>query len=432
MEHFQLDPQLGEALRGIRQDVRRLFEQLRLDHVDGDRSGRERLERVPALAKRNFANLRGANAHLAAKEAWRLIDFLEGNAKGQLSALAREALRPVELDRKLAAWRASLEWRDAAARLREALGVEPRADETPPTPAPADLNAETGGASAAADPGREDSAETVGNGVVVRRRRRHALAIGSLLTLSALGAAAAAWWHKGGADPRIACLALEDASPAALAAHRSVSLGKQLARPRPGTPPREEIFPIEDPADGGPVRSTWITSQYSYAERNSPSHPGGGKSDFRLRVGGHGDTYVSLLQVPVPTDRLVHQAVIELTVIGDVADSRPTSMVLRAIGDHWQVAPGPDNRIWWRDCPRSEAIATGLPPPGPRGTVYRIDITDLYNMWAAGLRSPYGIMLEPEHIGSWRPGRPDYANYSTFYSSRARDRANRPRLILRY
>jgi hypothetical protein len=154
--------------------------------------------------------------------------------------------------------------------------------------------------------------------------------------------------------------------------------------------------------------------------------------DVRLRVGGWGDTYVSLVKVPVPSDRLAHSAVLELTVIGDTPDSRPTPMALRAVGDEWSVSSGSNNRLWWKDCPASQALVNHLPAPGPRGSAYDMDITDLYNTWAAGLFPNNGIMLEPEHIGSWQPGRPRYGNFSTFYSTRARDPANRPRLILTY
>ena len=228
-----------------------------------------------------------------------------------------------------------------------------------------------------------------------------------------------------------ACLALENASPSELARHWQPWSGKPLPRPpRSGTKP--QIIIISDSPNGGPVNSTWTTSHYSYSERGGPMRPGGGRSDYRLRVGGWGDTYVSVLRVPVPSDRLAHRAVIQLTVSGDEVGNRPAWMTLRAIGDDWRVLPGPDNRLWWRDCPHSEAMANHLPPPGPRGSVYEIDITDLYNLWAAGMRVQYGIMLEPEQIGRWAPEVSRYPNYSTFYSTRARDPENRPRLVLTY
>src|SRR5207253_15241 len=76
-----------------------------------------------ALAKRNFfRNLTGSNPDLASREAWRLVDFLEGEGgDGRLSAHARAGLRVTELDRRLAALRASGQWKDAARGLRRAL-----------------------------------------------------------------------------------------------------------------------------------------------------------------------------------------------------------------------------------------------------------------------------------------------------------------------
>jgi len=121
VNEFRLDTELHETLKGIRQSVRKLFEQLRLNHEYGDISGQSRLERVPALAKRNFRNLAGPASLRAIKEAWRLIDFLEGGDEARLSRRAREALRVVELDKKLAELRASDLWKGAAASLRNAL-----------------------------------------------------------------------------------------------------------------------------------------------------------------------------------------------------------------------------------------------------------------------------------------------------------------------
>lgn len=430
VDKFQVDQTLLDAVGAIRNDVRKLFEELRLKHLERDIPGKERLERVPALAKRNFANLTSPAPHLAVKEAWRLVDFLEDNGDGRLSALAREGLRLVELDKKLAARRASDLWQDTAERLRRHLGVglnEPR----PPDEAATPVGTE---AMPAADVVQGRAAEAAGSMPAAQApgifglRWNVLTGGGVLVVLTLLGAI---WWSTRSVENPFACLALEQASGAELARHRVTPVAPPLPRP-----PRRErgvrVFTISDPPGDGPVQSTWTTSQFSFAERTGPKKPGGGKSDLRLRVGGWGDTYLSLLRVPLPSDRLAHKAVLQLTVLGDAPDSRPTSMSLRAIGDDWRLRPGSDNRLWWKDCPTSEAIANNLPPPGPRGSVYEIDITDLYNMWAGGLRPPYGILLEPENIGSWGPGRPHYANFSTFYSTRARDSANRPRLILTY
>ncbi|MEA3061829.1 MAG: hypothetical protein QOJ94_1610 [Sphingomonadales bacterium] len=434
MDEFRADPHLHDTVKGIRESVRKLFEQLRLKHENGDITGKERLERVPALAKRNFANLTGTNSLLAAKEAWRLVDFLEGSDEARLSPRAREALRLVELEKKLAALRSSDRWKEAAARLREELGVEGADSKTAlaPTPGQDPMQSEAG--SSAPEAIQELAVEDVKAQPAALLGRVRPSRLTALIGLSALGAVAVAgatWRFEMSSDDPDACIALEDASEKLLAAHWLVHPGTPLPQP-PRTEARERIFLISDPPNGGPVQSTWTTSQFSYAERTAPKKPGGGKSDIRLRVGGWGDTYLSLLQVPVPTDRLAHRAVVQLTVLGDAPASRPTAMTLRAIHDNWSVSPGPDNGMRWRDCPASDAVARHLPPPGPRGSVYEIDITDLYNRWASGFRAPYGIILEPEQIGSWGPGRSHYSNFSTFYSTRAHDLANRPRLILTY
>jgi hypothetical protein len=430
---FQLDPDLHDTLRGIRESIRQLFEQLRLRDQDGDLSGKDRLERVPALAKRNFANLSGAHPLRAVKEAWRLIDFLEGGDQARLSPLARDGLRVVELDRKIADLRESDSWKEAAARLRQALGLEGGAVEAAREPAE-----EAGGfASDLASPAPGPISETAMTDqplLQVSKRRAHRSRWASFTAVPAVAVLAVAgglWWSRKGKDNPTACAAVESSSAEALARHRAPNFGEALPRP-PRTEPAPRIIRISDSADGRSVRSTWTTSQFSYAERDGPQRPGGGKSDYRLRIGGWGDTYVSLLQVPVPSDRLANRAVLQLTVLGDEKSSRPTSMTLRAIRDHWTVGPGPDDRLWWRDCPGSEAVANHLPPPGRRGSVYEIDITDLYNQWVVGFRPPYGVMLEPEQIGSWKTGRPQYPNYNTFYSTRARDPENRPRLVLNF
>lgn len=438
MNEFELDPELHETLKGVRESVRRLFEQLRLNNENGDVSGKARLERVPAFAKRNFGNLADCAPQLAIKQAWRIVDFLEGEAGARLSPLAREALRPVELDKQLATLRASQVWRDAAARLRDALGAA-RHD------AHSGISSERGAA------GIEQATEATsfGHGSKIQaspssdviaggpwatsarsRTRRWSAAIS--VAIGIIGAIGVAIWLRNAApDPRFACLPLESASSRELAAHWAVERGTPVPRPEPITGRSNALMvTISDPPAGGPVRSIFTTSQYSFEEGTRRRRPGGGKADFRLRVGGWGDTYLSLLKFPIPDNRLVRSAIIRLVVLGDEPTSRPTTMALRIIGDPWDVPQGPQHRLWWENCPQSEVVRTNLPAPGPPESVYDIEITDVYNLWARGLHPNHGIMLEPEHIGSYGANRDRYSNFSTFYSTRAIDPSNRPKLIL--
>lgn len=429
MYEFEIDPRLREGLNDIREDVRRLFEQLRLKHQDGDVSGKERLERVPALAKRNFRNLGGPNSHLAIKQAWRLVDFLEAvGADGHLSLHARDGLRAIELDKQLASWRASDRWKETALQLRRA--IDGRGGDLPVSELPEDpsrLDPDRPVIGGAAKPGPVQ--------LPPERKSRRPMVIGLIgatISAAAFGGLAAIWWSGERSNPRYACLALEGASAGDLAAHWGYEAEPSGARPAPDPDARPHAYQIDDPVGGRPARSIWTTSTFSYAEGTDRPGPGGGRSDFRLRVGGWGDTYVSLLQIPVPTNRLAQKAVLQLTVLGDDGSSRPTTMTLRAVSDNWQARLGSDDRLWWRDCPRSGVIRRHLPPAGPRDSIYEIEITNLYNLWALGQQPPYGILLEPEHIGSWGPGRPHYSNFNTFYSTRAVDPANRPRLVLTY
>ncbi|HEV2817969.1 MAG TPA: DNRLRE domain-containing protein [Allosphingosinicella sp.] len=427
MDEFELDKELHETLAGIRESVRKLFEQLRLKTESGDISGKDRLERVPAFAKRNFRNLAGPVSLRAIKEAWRLIDFLEGEGEARLTPRAREALRIVELDQQLARLRASDRWKDAAARLREALGAA----------ADPDQGYSGGSATEVKDGFRgEDPADLAKAGTepvsLPDALRRPTVGMLAGVAIPIAFAALTARWLLGiPADPRFACLALERASIAALATHWAVDPGTSPPLPAPnGARPNSAVFTISDPVRG-PVRSIWTTSQFSFEEGVSHGRPGGGKADVRLRVGGWGDTYLSLLQFPIPDNRLVRRASIRLVVLGDYG-SRPTTMTLRVVAESWRVSPGPQPRLWWRDCPRSEAVRRHLPAPGPRDSIYEIDITDIYNRWATGAYVNHGIMLEPEHIGSYGRSSSHYANFSTFYSTRALDPANRPKLVLTY
>ena len=165
------------------------------------------------------------------------------------------------------------------------------------------------------------------------------------------------------------------------------------------------------------ARSIWSTSVYSYTGRGGG--PGGGLADDRLRVGGWGDRYVSLLRFDLPDQRTVRRAVLILTVKGDDAGSTPTPMNVRVVNGPWRWAAG--DRLWWKDLPASDPVFQTA-APGGAGSTFTIDITAIYNAWVKGNRANQGIMLDPMLTNN---------NYSTFYSTRA-DPRYRPRLVLSY
>lgn len=166
------------------------------------------------------------------------------------------------------------------------------------------------------------------------------------------------------------------------------------------------------------ARSIWTTSVYSYAPGGGG--PGGGLADNRLRVGGWGDTYLSLLSIPVPEmHRRVRRATLALRLKPDDPRSSPTPMRLLRITEPWDWRRG--DRLWWRDVPSAEFVANLPAPPGGQGA-YEIDITDIYNDWALLRRPVLGIMLAPVLTNN---------NYSTFHSTRAAAPL-RPRLTLVY
>lgn len=451
MGDFKIDADLHSALREVRESIRVLFEQLRLRNENGDVSGKERLERVPALAKRNFGNLTGDHIGRAVAEAWRLVDFLEGASAGQLSPLAREGLRVVELDAQMARLRASEPWKDAARRLRQAMD----ASVTMPESTGAKAIAINGPAPRSGDAAADDqrAGGRVDNPVVApfavpepsggSRKARYWP--GLLIGLTAAGAGAltlALWPSERPHDPRTACLPLERASESDRAAHWQIARLDPVPLPEPDPArPAPVILTISDPEDG-PVSSIFTTSQFSFETHAVESGatpdpagtagPGGGRADERLRVGGWGDTYLSLLKLPVPNGRLARRATLRLTILNvHDPDSRRTTMALRLITEPWVVARGPQERLWWRSCPHSQNVMR-LPEPSEAGNVYDTNITDIYNLWAQGRVPNHGLMLEPENIGSYGSSREHFSNFNTFYSTRAPDPEKRPKLILTY
>lgn len=415
MDKFHLDPGLHHTLTAIRESVRQLFEQLRLRDEDGDISGKDRLERVPALSKRNFGYLVGEDSDLTIKEAYRLVVFLEGEEKGgQLTPLAREALRSVPLDKKLAEFRASGLWQDAATRMRGALGA-PRDDihlATGPTqveikiPVPS-----TAVESMVKDRFDPEEAETESAPLADRWRRPivgllvgGSLAVAMVLTVLGKGLLEAG--SSDGTDGP-----LEDINIQAPA----VANNKMPVRE-----PAPPLGRVEIELNEQNARAIWTTDVYSYVV--SQRGPGGGQEDDRLRVGGWGDTYISLIRFELPRDRRpVRRAFLVLRVKPEgptPTPSRRTPMIVRAVDGPWDWPTG--DRLWWRFRPSGEETAR-VPEPTTE-PFYQIEITNLYNQWLRG-RPNDGILLEPELTNN---------NFNTFYSTRAPSPEDRPRLLLIY
>lgn len=205
------------------------------------------------------------------------------------------------------------------------------------------------------------------------------------------------------------------AKPAPLPAPVVRIAPKPTARFAPVLPPVRFRFVLsEDNA-----KSIWSTSVFSYTGKGGG--PGGGLADDKLRVGGWGDQYVSLIRFDLPSERVVKAAVLRLMVKGEGpgSTSRPTPLNLRIIDKTWTWRQG--DRLWWRNLPVSTP-ARQLPGPGDAGSVYELDITDIYNQWVSGQRENNGIMLTPVLTDN---------NYSTFHSTRAPEHL-RPVLELAY
>jgi len=171
------------------------------------------------------------------------------------------------------------------------------------------------------------------------------------------------------------------------------------------------------------VKDIWTTSVISYVP-GVGGGPGGGLNDEWLKVGGWGDTYVSLMQfdltgLPVQASK----ATVELF-LPQASGAGVTSINVYRTVEYWDwktQGTGTDHeRLWWADKPKGELIAPGLPPPQV-GKWYSIDITGLYNSWQDGTPN-YGIQLWPTRTDNY---------WASFYSSDfVGDPALRPKLVV--
>ncbi len=173
------------------------------------------------------------------------------------------------------------------------------------------------------------------------------------------------------------------------------------------------VGPMTFSCDPSNCRDIWTTSVYSYA--GGGGGPGGGLDDEKLRVGGWGDEYWSLIRFELPGDApQAKRATLELY---NRTLEMPTDMHLDVVVADWGWTAG--DRLWWRDRPRSRPVAR-VGVSAQEGWV-RIDITDLYNAWVRGDRPNYGLVLRPVSTNN---------NYNEFVSSNSPDGANHPRIVV--
>jgi len=193
--------------------------------------------------------------------------------------------------------------------------------------------------------------------------------------------------------------------------------GNRIGRITPGTagnntPTDTTIVLQPGPGEG---KDIWTTSVYSYAPAGGG--PGGGLNDDRLKVGGWGDYYYSLLQFDLTT-LPQHATSAVLYLYSFSSGASPTSMYFDRITQPWSWT----DRLWWANRPSTTQWGATLPAPGVN-TWYAIDITDLYNAWQSGAVPNYGVQLRPTATNN---------NFNYFYSSDyLTDPTLRPKLLVR-
>ena len=177
----------------------------------------------------------------------------------------------------------------------------------------------------------------------------------------------------------------------------------------------------------GPVDSQdiWTTSVYSYAMCLG-SYFGGGLNDFRLRVGGWGDLYYSLLQfnlTGLPTN--ASSAVLYLYCENLSGGGTPLFFDRITSAWDWRTSgTGCDRlRLWWADKPSAIQWAGSQLPTPSVSHWYAVDITTLYNAWQNGTYPNYGVRFRPVLNSN--------NNFDEFYSADyLGDPTLRPKLVI--
>ena len=159
-----------------------------------------------------------------------------------------------------------------------------------------------------------------------------------------------------------------------------------------------------DPLEGLDV---WITSYYSYGDDY-------GVDDYKLRVGGWGDYYYTLIKFDLTgLPSKASSAKVYLYTYGNAGGSN-VSMYLDRVTSVWDEAVG------WYSKPSTTYLR--LLPPATLDSWYVFDITELYNDWQAGIYPNYGVQLRPTSVNN---------QFNEFYSSDySDDPLLRPKLVV--
>lgn len=167
----------------------------------------------------------------------------------------------------------------------------------------------------------------------------------------------------------------------------------------------------------------WTTSTFAYAP--GQTYPGGGLADYRLRVGGWGDSYYSLLQFNLAgMPQQATSVKLNLFCFSNNNGS-PVQMNLFRNTSPWDwrtTGTGSDHeRLWWADQPTVTPVSSSVIAP-IAGNWYSVDVTSLYNDWQSGAVPNFGVELRPLAINN---------NWNEFCSSRYTDDATlRPNLVI--
>ncbi|HEY4258310.1 MAG TPA: DNRLRE domain-containing protein [Candidatus Udaeobacter sp.] len=178
------------------------------------------------------------------------------------------------------------------------------------------------------------------------------------------------------------------------------------------------------PRDG---KDIWTTTVLPYTDRVQRG-VGGGLHDGRLRVGGWGDWYYSLIQFDLALmPKSAKSATLCLYCYNISGGGTPLFVDLITQPWDWQTAgTGFDKeRLWWKDRPGTELWPPGTAFSTPvQGQWYVLDITSLYNAWQKGSVLNWGVQLRPYfNLNN---------NFDEFYSSNCEDPKLRPKLVVEF